>query len=115
GAAVGAAAGRGVVSVRPALCGRAGVGGGRPRGRDRARRWQRVAREAAKQSGRAIVPEVEMPRPLAECLGLKADLALCLWEGGGESLGSVLAAARTPGSATVIVGTEVGVARPASH
>src|SRR5262249_60426561 len=67
--------------------------------------------EAAKESGGAIVAEVEMPRPLAECLGLKADLALCLWEGGGESLGSVLAAARTPVSATVIVGPEGGLAR----
>jgi len=101
----------GVVCVRPALCERTVVRLEPSRWRDRARRWQRVAREAAKQSGRAIVPEVEMPRPLAECLGPKVDLALCLWEGGGEPLGSVLAAARAPASATVIVGPEGGLAR----
>ena len=69
-----------------------------------------MAREAAKQSGRAIVPEVELPRPLAECLGTAADLALCLWEGGGEPLGTLLAGAATARSATVVVGPEGGLA-----
>ena len=101
----------GVARVRPALCERTIVRLEPGRWRDRARRWQRVAREAAKQSGRAVVPEVEMPRPLSECLGPAADLALCLWEGGGEPLGSVLAADGTPGTATVIVGPEGGLAR----
>ena len=59
----------GVTRFRPALCERTIVRLEPARWRDRARRWQRVAREAAKQSGRAVVPEVEMPRPLAECLG----------------------------------------------
>src|SRR5215470_6401430 len=67
----------GVARVRPALCERTIVRLEPSRWRDRARRWQRVAREAAKQSGRALVPEVEMPRPLAECLDPKPDLALC--------------------------------------
>ena len=58
----------GVTRFRPALCERTIVRLELARWRDRARRWQRVAREAAKQSGRAIVPEVELPRPLAECL-----------------------------------------------
>jgi 16S rRNA (uracil1498-N3)-methyltransferase len=101
----------GVARVRPALCERTIVRLEPSRWRDRARRWQRVAREAAKQSGRAVVPEVEMPRPLAECLGPATDLALCLWEGGGEPLGSILDAAGTPGTASVIVGPEGGLAR----
>ena len=100
----------GVTRVRPALCERTIVRLEPARWRDRARRWQRVAREAAKQSGRAIVPEVELPRPLAECLGTAADLALCLWEGGGEPLGTLLAGAATARSATVVVGPEGGLA-----
>lgn len=100
----------GVTRFRPALCERTIVRLEPARWRDRARRWQRVAREAAKQSGRAIIPEVELPRPLAECLGTAADLALCLWEGGGEPLGTLLAGAATARSATVVVGPEGGLA-----
>jgi 16S rRNA (uracil1498-N3)-methyltransferase len=100
----------GVARFRPALCERTIVRLEPARWRDRARRWQRVAREAAKQSGRAIVPEVELPRPLAECLGTAVDLTLCLWEGGGEPLGTLLAGAATPRSATVVVGPEGGLA-----
>jgi len=100
----------GVTRFRPALCERTIVRLEPARWRDRARRWQRVAREAAKQSGRAIVPEVELPRPLAECLGTAADLTLCLWEGGGEPLGTLLAGAAAARSATVVVGPEGGLA-----
>jgi 16S rRNA (uracil1498-N3)-methyltransferase len=100
----------GVARVRPVLCERTIVRLESARWRDRARRWQRVAREAAKQSGRAVVPEVEMPRPLLECLGAATDLALCLWEGGGQPLGVVLAAGGAPRTATVIVGPEGGLA-----
>jgi 16S rRNA (uracil1498-N3)-methyltransferase len=60
------------------------------RWRERARRWQRVAKEAAKQCGRAVIPAVEAPRPLAELLALDepAELRLCLTPhtaGGGEA------------------------------
>jgi 16S rRNA (uracil1498-N3)-methyltransferase len=100
----------GVTRFRPALCERTIVRLELARWRDRARRWQRVAREAAKQSGRAVVPEVEIPRPFAECLGTAADLALCLWEGGGEPLGALLAGTTGARSATVVVGPEGGLA-----
>ena len=81
----------GVTRVRPALCERTVVRLEPSRWRERARRWQRVAREAAKQCGRAVIPEVEPPRPLAEWLAAAepVDLALCLWEGGGAPLGEV--------------------------
>jgi 16S rRNA (uracil1498-N3)-methyltransferase len=103
----------GVVRVQPALCERTIVRLETSRWRDRARRWQRVAREAAKQSGRAVIPEVEPPRPLGEWLasGAPADLALCLWEGEGARLGGVLAAVTAPRSALVVVGPEGGLAR----
>ena len=102
----------GVASVQPALCERTIVRLEAPRWRDRARRWQRVAREAAKQSGRAVIPEVESPRPLGDWLaaGARADLALCLWEGEGARLKSVLATPDSPRSARVLVGPEGGLA-----
>jgi len=103
----------GVARVRPALCARTIVRLEPARWRERARRWQRVAREAAKQSGRAVIPEIEPPRPLAEWLEASepADLALCLWEGGGAPLGGLLAGAAVPRSALVVVGPEGGLAQ----
>jgi 16S rRNA (uracil1498-N3)-methyltransferase len=102
----------GVARVLPALCERTIVRLEPSRWRERARRWQRVAREAAKQCGRAVIPTVETPRPLDEWLAAAgpADLALCLWEGGGAPLGQALAAAGTPRSALLVVGPEGGLA-----
>jgi 16S rRNA (uracil1498-N3)-methyltransferase len=101
----------GVARVRPALCERTIVRLEQSRWRERARRWQRVAREAGKQCGRAVIPEVEPPRPLAEWLAgaEPADLALCLWEGGGVPLGETLSISSSPRSATVVVGHEGGL------
>jgi 16S rRNA (uracil1498-N3)-methyltransferase len=98
--------------VLPALCERTIVRLEASRWRDRARRWQRVAREAAKQSGRAVVPEVETPRALSDWLtaGTAADLGLCLWEGDGAPLSAALAATPLPRSAQVLVGPEGGLA-----
>jgi 16S rRNA (uracil1498-N3)-methyltransferase len=102
----------GVARVRPALCARTIVRLEPARWRDRARRWQRVAREAAKQCRRAVIPEVEPPRPLDEWLaaGEPADLALCLWEGGATPLGRLLPGATAPRTAVVVVGPEGGLA-----
>jgi 16S rRNA (uracil1498-N3)-methyltransferase len=101
----------GVARVRPALCERTIVRLEPGRWRDRARRWQRVAREAAKQCGRAVIPEVEAPRPLAECLAEAgpADLGLCFWEGGGMPLHDALAGTSAPRSALLVVGPEGGL------
>jgi 16S rRNA (uracil1498-N3)-methyltransferase len=102
----------GVACVRPALCARTIVRLEPARWRDRARRWQRVAREAAKQCRRAVIPEVEPPRPLGEWLaaGEPADLALCLWEGQATPLGRLLTAATSARRAVVVVGPEGGLA-----
>jgi 16S rRNA (uracil1498-N3)-methyltransferase len=101
----------GVARVRPALCARTVVRLEPARWCDRARRWQRVAREAAKQCRRAVIPEVEPPRPLGEWLADRepADLALCLWEGEATPLGRLLTAT-SPRTAVVVVGPEGGLA-----
>src|SRR5437773_4893333 len=117
----------GVARVVPVLTARTVVTLEPGRWRDRARRWQRVAKEATKQCGRAVVPPVDVPRPLGDVLALEesADLRLCLWEGavsaGGPSagqarlLGTTLAAslpAALPGGSRIhlLIGPEGGLA-----
>jgi 16S rRNA (uracil1498-N3)-methyltransferase len=50
--------------------------------RERSSRWQTIAEEAARQCGRADVPQVTAPVPLAEALALAGPCAarLALWE-----------------------------------
>lgn len=104
----------GVARVVPAIAERTIVRLELSRWRERARRWQRVAREASKQSGRAVIPEVDVPRPLADCVALaaSADLALCVWEGATEPMAAALAALpRPPRTVALLVGPEGGLAR----
>lgn len=73
-------------------------------------RYNRIAAEAAKQAGRAMLPHVDMPLPqFADvCAALDGyDKALFFYEGGGESLRNLLA----PGQArnlALITGSEGG-------
>jgi 16S rRNA (uracil1498-N3)-methyltransferase len=104
----------GVVRVAPALTARTIVRLEPSRWRERARRWQRVAKEAAKQCGRATIPEVEPPRPLLDWLEppAAAELALCVWEGQARPLGELVKQVATcPQQARVVVGPEGGLTR----
>ena len=119
----------GVTRVVPVLTARTIVALDPGRWRDRARRWQRVAKEAAKQCGRAVVPAVDVPRALGSALELpEADLRLCLWEeavdaaaggqGGGQArlLGTTLAASLPPALPAgshigLLIGPEGGLTR----
>jgi 16S rRNA (uracil1498-N3)-methyltransferase len=76
--------------------------------RKRVTRWQRIALEAAKQSGRAVVPEVHNPVSLETVLtGTNiADLYLMFSERGGDALGSLTGT--TPQGVTALVGSEGG-------
>ncbi len=73
-------------------------------------RWRRVAKEAAKQSGRAAIPDVRAPITLHEWLiePRAPGLLLCLWEGERTPLSMILPAA-APARATVVVGPEGGL------
>jgi 16S rRNA (uracil1498-N3)-methyltransferase len=105
----------GVERVLPAITARTVVRLEPGRWRDRARRWQRVAKEASKQCGRAYIPEIEMPRPLQEWLepaAVSAELRLGLWEGQAPALAAVCEGLmRAPATALVLVGPEGGLAR----
>ena len=62
----------------------------------RVERWQRIAKEAAKQSRRTVVPKVHFPVPWGECLSKYSDksqgrLGLFPWEAvSGRSIKDVL-------------------------
>ena len=74
-------------------------------------RWQRIAHEAAKQSGRGIIPEVGIVPDLAEAFNYAktADLPLFMYETGERaSLKETVEAAGNIGSAAIITGPEGG-------
>jgi 16S rRNA (uracil1498-N3)-methyltransferase len=76
-------------------------------------RWRRIVQEAAEQSGRAILPPVAPPLPLADaCRRFATGPALALWEeertiGLGEALGRL---PRPWSSLALLVGPEGGLA-----
>jgi 16S rRNA (uracil1498-N3)-methyltransferase len=107
----------GVARVRPALTERTIVQLETSRWRERARRWQRVAKEATKQCGRAVVPEIAVPQSLGACLdalGAPApgELRICVWEGASAPLAPALDAAADATRVHVLVGPEGGLAVP---
>ena len=103
----------GVARVIPALAARTVVRLADGQAAARLARWQRVAREAAKQCGRRVVPEVAPARSLEACLdeAREADLALCLWEGDAPPLGAALTDIERPRRVVVLVGPEGGLER----
>jgi 16S rRNA (uracil1498-N3)-methyltransferase len=103
----------GVARIVPAVTARTVVRLADRQAAARLARWQRVAREAAKQSGRRAVPEVVAARPLQSCLdeARGADLALCLWEGEATPLAAALAGVARPRSVAVLIGPEGGLER----
>jgi 16S rRNA (uracil1498-N3)-methyltransferase len=100
----------GVTRIVPVLSARAVA---RPEPGRRAR-WLKIAREAARQCGRADVPALEAALPLADALALP-DLParrLALYEAErGRSLRVTLAEAPGPVATAVLVGPEGGFAR----
>jgi 16S rRNA (uracil1498-N3)-methyltransferase len=96
----------GVAAVVPLLTSRAV-----PVGAGRLARWERVAREAAKQSGRAVVPAISAPLSLGAWLAARepTGLLVCLWERETSPLADRLPVAR-PAHAVVVVGPEGGLA-----
>jgi 16S rRNA (uracil1498-N3)-methyltransferase len=81
-------------------------------GAERRERWTRLARSAAKQSGRAVVPSITGPIAFRDLLAATTDpLRLVLWERAAPGgLGSVWQESALPASVTVAVGPEGGFA-----
>jgi 16S rRNA (uracil1498-N3)-methyltransferase len=98
----------GVARIVPVVTGRT-VARPEPGGGRRAR-WQKIAREAARQSGRADVPAVEEPHPLPQALAAALPARrLALWEGErGRPLRAALEG--PPAPTALLVGPEGGLA-----
>ena len=74
-------------------------------------RWQRISEEAAKQSGRGIIPTVDWCRQVADALNVAAqkELGVFLYETGErEKLDEVLGAHKDVKSVALITGPEGG-------
>ena len=74
-------------------------------------RWQRIAEEAAKQSGRGIIPAVSAVGSFAEALdiAIKTDLPLFMYETGDRvELRDAIGQAGKIGSAAILTGPEGG-------
>jgi len=77
-------------------------------------RWQRIAEEAAKQSGRGIIPQVGWAGDFTQVLDIavKKELSLFMYETGErEALNAVLDANRNVSTAAIITGPEGGFAQ----
>jgi 16S rRNA (uracil1498-N3)-methyltransferase len=85
----------------------------------RVARWQRIALEAAKQSGRAVVPEITTPMPFESVIedaaarhkDVTADGSLngvMFSERDGESIVSALEKLANPSMLTALIGSEGG-------
>jgi 16S rRNA (uracil1498-N3)-methyltransferase len=74
----------------------------------RIERWQRIAQEAAKQSGRAIVPQIEAIHELAEFLAQGTGMRLMLWEGEPAPLREVVKNIDAQAGITLLIGPEGG-------
>lgn len=76
-------------------------------------RWQRIAEEAAKQSGRGIIPQVGWAGELADAFDVvvKKDVGLFMYETGErEAMGDVLEANKSVSTAAIVTGPEGGFA-----
>ena len=77
---------------------------------DRSTRWQRIVREAARQSRRPRLPVVEPVRSLSEALTLIDEpLRLVLWEESARPLQEVLPP-QAPAGVALLIGPEGGLA-----
>jgi len=100
----------GVSRVRPLISGRSIPRVEDARASSRVLRWRRVAKEAAKQSGRAVIPEVTSPLTLRDWVAepRESGLLACLWERAETPLASILPDGPVQ-RATLIVGPEGGL------
>jgi 16S rRNA (uracil1498-N3)-methyltransferase len=73
-------------------------------------RWQKIAREAARQSGRADVPEIEPVTPLATALSSAGETAfkVMMWEGARQHGLKEIMPAELPKRVVIATGPEGG-------
>lgn len=77
----------------------------------RVKRWRRIAAEAAKQTGRLVIPYVADPLPFAEALSGFEPGGVLFWEEEGTPLKQALQAWKSSDRIGVVVGPEGGLTR----
>jgi 16S rRNA (uracil1498-N3)-methyltransferase len=77
----------------------------------RVERWRRIAREAAEQACRGILPEVADPLPFAAACAeaARAERAIILWEQEAPHLRAALRTAPPPASVAILSGPVGGI------
>lgn len=70
-------------------------------------RWKKIAAEAAKQCGRAVMPEISEPAAFKECVK-NFQAGIIFWEGGGDSLNKAPSSLREQKSLAIAIGPEGG-------
>ena len=102
----------GVVRIVPVIMARCVVRVSPQDGEKKHLRWAKIAREAGKQSGRCLLPEILPPVPLSSVLDLSAGLDACIvpWEE-SSSIGPGKFAAAHPdlSSLGILIGPEGGI------
>lgn len=97
----------GVTAVVPVVTARSIVRLKPGEGEKKRDRWQRIAAEAAGQSGRGIVPQVSFPLTFGQMLErLKRENTVLLYEGGGQPLSELVN--RDTRTLSIVVGPEGG-------
>lgn len=71
-------------------------------------RWRKIASEAARQSGRTLVPVIPAPLPFEHCIKEHEGAGIIFWEEGGEPLKGLLERLRGEKSIAIAVGPEGG-------
>lgn len=103
----------GVGRVVPVVCDRSVAVLPHEKAAARLVRWQSIAAEAAKQSGRAVTPEISLPLSFSAAVAESAaSLRLMAYEGGGRKLKDALRQAQVSegvGSVDCVVGPEGGL------
>jgi len=100
----------GATRIVPVLCARCAQAARRIE-RSRLARWDRIARQAARQCGRGDVPSVGEPASLAQALqAVGTDcLRLCLWERSTRPIRNVLEAQGRAQAVAMLIGPEGGL------
>ncbi|KAF0198136.1 MAG: hypothetical protein FD169_199 [Bacillota bacterium] len=99
----------GVSRIVPVMCRRSVVTLDQKKARERTVRWQRIAQEASKQSGRAKVPLVDQPLPIVDALTQdQSQLRLMAYEGGGTSLKACFKGLSAIQTVSCLIGPEGG-------
>jgi len=103
----------GAATFAPAFTARSVVKLDAARARDRTRRWQAIAEEAARQCGRADVPEVHPPRPLVEAVQALGPARVLVLdeEERATRLAEAYAMAAPSEALALVVGPEGGLTR----